>query len=157
LTRQQLLSLLAATIIVVAFFLPWMEGSGRLDARVFSGFDFARLVRNFEITAGSASAEGQIRATAVAIYLVPALAVNGALLHVAAAFSQQLRTMSGLALLSAAAYGLLVLLTLLALSVLPLNEFEDVVGLPAHGLGLTVAGALTLAWCGLRELRPRDS
>ncbi len=140
-------------IVVIAFFLPWMDGAGALEFRSFSGFDFARLVRNFEITADSTSAAGEFRATAIAIYLVPALAVNGAVLDFAAIFSAPLRRISGCALAVAAAYVILVLALLLALSVVPVNEFATVVGFPKYGFGLTASGALLLASLSVRELR----
>ena len=130
-----------------------MEGSGQLDARSFSGFDFARLVRNFEITAESLSAEGQIRATAIAIYLVPALALNAAILLPVGAVRPDLKAVGSLAAIAAAGYSVVVLFTLLAFSLLPLNEFEEVVGLPAYGFLLTALAALTLGWNGLSELR----
>ncbi len=47
--------IIAALTVVFAFFLPWMHGSNELDSRTFSGFDFARLIRNFEITAETPS------------------------------------------------------------------------------------------------------
>ena len=71
-----LASLSAACLVLVGFFTPWMNGSSVFDLRSFSGFDFARLVRNFEITANSAEASGQIRATAVAIMAFGAIGLS---------------------------------------------------------------------------------
>ena len=71
-----MLALLGAALIVWGFFLPWLDGTAEFAARDFSGFDLARLVRNFEIAASSEREEGGLRLTAVVLYLVPALAVN---------------------------------------------------------------------------------
>ena len=68
---------------IIGFFLPWLEGTAEFAARDFSGFDLARLIRNFEITAESQSEAGQIRTTALLVYLMPALVVNSAALWLA--------------------------------------------------------------------------
>ncbi len=148
-----LASLSAACLVLVGFFTPWMNGSSVFDLRSFSGFDFARLVRNFEITANSAEASGQIRATAVAIYLIPALAINGALLYLLSSFAGWLRYAAGVALLLAAGYIVAILFALLFLSVVPVSQFADVVGLPSWGFGLTISGALLLGLLGQRQVR----
>lgn len=148
-----LASLSAACLVLGGFFSPWMDGSSVFDLRNFSGFDFARLVRNFEVTANSAEASGQLRATAVAIYLIPALAINGALLYLLSSFAGWLRYAAGVALLLAAGYIVAMLFALLFLSVVPVNQFADVVGLPSWGFGLTLAGALLLGLLGQKEMR----
>ena len=134
-----------------------MDGSGQLDSRTFSGFDFARLIRNFEITASSASETGQLRASAIAIYLVPALALNGGLLRAATACWPAVRAIGGAALVGAALYSVAVMVVIFLLSVLPINEFADVVGAPAYGSGVAAAGTLLMGWLGVEDLRHRAS
>jgi hypothetical protein len=146
-------NVIAAALVVIGFFLPWMDGANAFDLRTFSGFDFARLVRNFEITAGSVPETGQIRATAVAVYLMPALAINGAFLYQISAFARSLRYAAGVALLLAAIYIVSMLLALLFLSMVHINQFADVVGPPLWGFGLTLWGALLLGWLGQKEMR----
>lgn len=146
-------SVAGAALVMMGFFLPWMDGANAFDLRTFSGFDFARLVRNFEITADSAQASGGIRVTAIAIYLMPALAINGAVLHQVSAFAKSLHRAAGVALLLAALYILSMLSVLLFLSVVPVNRLADAVGSPSWGFGLTLAGALLLGWHGQKEMR----
>jgi len=130
-----------------------MDGTNAFDLRTFSGFDFARLVRNFEITADSDPVAGQLRVTAVAIYLMPALAVNAVFLRQLSAFVRSLEHAAGVALLLAAVYILSMLAALFFLSVAHITEFADVVGAPSWGLGLTLSGALLLGWIGQGEVR----
>lgn len=143
----------AAVAVVGAFFLPWMGGAQELRFHSFSGFDFARLVRNFEITAGSQSETGQIRATALLIYLMPALAANAAvlaLLESPACVSGRLA--SGAAAL-AGAYGMVVLGALLLLSIVEVNDFADVVGGPEFGFAISTVGSGMLLGAGVSGLR----
>jgi hypothetical protein len=132
-----------------------MDGSNGLAHRSFSGFDFARLIRNFEITADSQSEAGQIRATALLIYLVPALTVNSAVLRL-------LRRAAGIpaaavaaAAVAAGGYGLVVLSALVFLSVVPVNEFADVVGTPRYGFLISALGCAVLLSVGLATLSHR--
>lgn len=150
---SRLANVIPAALVVIGFFSPWMDGTDAFDLRTFSGFEFARLVRNFEITADSASATGQIRVTALAIYLVPALAINGTLMLQLSAFAGALHRAASVALLLAAIYILSMLSALSVLSVIPSNQFADVVGLPSWGFGLTLSGALLLGWLGRIEMR----
>lgn len=133
-----------AVLITSGFFLPWMAGSGPFGERTFSGADFARLVRMFEITSDSETSLAQLRGTAIAMYLVPALALNAAVMHICAPFTgvgaRFLRWCAG----SAGGYALGVLLLLLFLSIVPINDFAGVVGLPRAGFALTAAGAAVL-------------
>ncbi len=145
-------SAVAASLVVAGFFLPWMVGASAFDLRTFSGFDFARLVRNFEITADSGSTTGEIRVTAIAIYLVPALAINGAFLHQISVFLRSLNYAASVALLLAAVYILSMQFVLLFLSLVPVSGFAAVVGLPSWGFGLTLSGALLMAWLGRKEV-----
>ena len=147
-----LLTAVAAALALTGFFLPWMNGAGPFDLRSFSGFDFARLVRNFEITADSASSSAQVRGTAVALYLVPALALNAAVLHVAAPLLGLQGRLVGWALLDSGGYALAVLALLLFLSLAPLNDFASTVGLPSWGFALSVTSGALLMWLGRREL-----
>jgi len=148
-----LASLSAACLVLGGFFAPWMDGANAFDLRSFSGFDFARLIRNFEITADSAEASGRIKATAVAIYLMPALAINGSFLYYISAFAGSLRYPAGVALLFAAVYIVSMLFALFFLSIVPINQFAEVVGVPSWGFGLTFLGALLLGWLGQNEMR----
>lgn len=143
----------AAALVVIGFFSPWMDGTSAFDLRTFSGFDFARLVRNFEITADSAEASGQIRASALAIYLMPAVAINGALLLQISALYGSFRYAAGVALLLAAGYIAAMLFALFLLSAVPVNQFAEIVGLPSWGFGLTLLGALLLGLLGHRAVR----
>ncbi|HLB26658.1 MAG TPA: hypothetical protein VJN32_03340 [Dehalococcoidia bacterium] len=151
--REALPHLLATCLVLAGFFLPWMDGASVFALRSFSGFDFARLLRNLEIAADSPGDRGQITATAVAIYLVPALAVNAAVLSQLSASVKPLRHAAGVAHLVAGAYCLALLTFILLLSITPINDFSRVVGAPSWGFWLTLSGALGLAMLGVRALR----
>ena len=146
----------AAALVFGGFFLPWMGGAGPFDTRTFSGFDFARLVRNFEIIADSLSSSASIRGTAIAIYLMPALAMNGAILHLIATFAKLPRRLVGYALVLGGAYSLTMLAILLFLSLAPVTPFEATVGRPRWGFAASLSGGLLLAWLGQQELRAPD-
>jgi hypothetical protein len=132
-----------------------MDGAQALRFHSFSGFDFARLIRNFEITAESQSEAGQIRATALLIYLMPALVVNSAVLRL-------LRRATGIppaavagASVAAGGYGLSVLGVLLFLSMVHVNDFADVVGAPRYGFLVSALGCAVLLGLGLARLPRR--
>lgn len=146
------MTIVAAVVVVFAFFLPWMHGSNEFDYRTFSGFDFARLIRNFEITAGSPSTIGQIRATAITLYLIPALAVNAVVFAGMGLFNRGWNRAVGLASVLSAGYTFGVLAVLLLLSLLPISGLADVVGWPTYGLALTAGGALVMGSIGVLEL-----
>lgn len=134
----------------MAFFLPWMDGAGPFDQRGFSGFDFARLIRNFEITTDTTASLAQVRGTALAIYLAPALAVNAAAIAMAApvaGFSTRFVRwcLSGAAVYVLALHGLIVVM-----SAVPLNEFSDAVGWPREGTALAIGGAV-VTWLVARR------
>jgi hypothetical protein len=150
---RQACIIVAAFFVVVAFFLPWMHGSNAFDSRTFSGFDFARLIRNFAITAGSPSTVGQVRATAIALYLVPALAVNAVVLDAVGVVNRGWKRPAGLALALSAGYTFAVLGVLLLLSFLPISGLADVVGWPTYGLALTAGGTLVMGSIGVLEMR----
>jgi hypothetical protein len=143
----------AAALICWAFFLPWMDGSGPFDLRSFSGFDFARLVRNFEITTDSQSSLSQVRASAIALYLVPALAVNAAALHACEGALRLPRSYAAWALAASAIYAGTLLLLILALSLVPLNDLASAVGAPRVGFLLTALGTACLALVARRQRR----
>jgi hypothetical protein len=147
------LSCAAAVVICWAFFLPWMDGSGPFDLRSFSGFDFARLVRNFEITTDSQSSLGQVRASAIALYLVPALAVNAAALHACEDLLRLPRSYAAWGLAASAGYAGALLVLILVFSLVPLNDLASAVGAPRAGFGLTAAGACSLALVARRQRR----
>lgn len=138
-----------AAFVLGGFFLPWVHGSAEFAARDFSGFDLARLVRNFEVVASSSGEAGKLRVTAVVIYLAPALAVNGAALswlpghprlHVAA-------------ILVAAAYALAVLGATAVLSIVSWTELGRVFGGPMTGFWCSLAGTVALAAGGVTLAR----
>ena len=137
------LAVSGAALIVWGFFLPWFEGQ-RVAGRDFSGFDLARLVRNFEVVATSSSEEGQLRLTAVVLYLAPALAVNGAVFAVV----PPLRAWAAWALGVGAGYVLFVLVASGVLAVVSWTELERVMGQWAIGYFLSIAGVglLEAAW-----------
>jgi hypothetical protein len=143
----------AALVAVFAFFLPWMHGSSEFDYRTFSGFDFARLVRNFEITAGSPASMGQVRATAIALYLIPALAVNAVVFNGFALVNPGWSRAARLASATGAAYTLAVIGGLLLLSAVPVSNFADVVGWPSYGLAATAGAAFAMGTLGVFESR----
>lgn len=121
----------------------------------FSGFDFARLIRNFEITAESQSEAGQIQATALLVYLMPALVVNSAVLRlVRRAASIPAAAVAG-ASVAAGGYGLVVLSSLAFLSVVHVNDFADVVGAPRYGFLISALGCAVLLAVGLARLPHR--
>jgi len=141
-----------AAFVVIGFFLPWLEGTAEFAARDFSGFDFARLIRNFEVTAGSGSESGQIRATALLLYLLPALAINSL------AFNLPVRPLAlsprvlSVAMVAAGGYGLVLLSALLFLSVVHVNEFAGVIGAPRYGFLISALGCAVLLGVGLAWL-----
>ena len=155
--RTQLLGLAAAAVTVAAFFLPWMDGAQALRFHSFSGFDFARLIRNFEITAESQSEAGQIRATALLIYLMPALVVNSAVLRLVRRAAGIPATAVAYSSLAAGGYGLVVLSTVVFLSVVQVNDFAGVVGAPRYGLLISALGCAVLLGVGLARLPHRCS
>lgn len=143
------LSVAAAAIICRGFFLPWMHGDGPFDLRSFSGFDFARLVRNFEITTDTQSSLAQVRASAIALYLLPALAVNAAAVHVAAPVLALPGRYAAWALRIAAGYAAALLLLVLTFSIVPVNDLASALSWPRMGFALTAAGAAML-WVAAR-------
>lgn len=150
---NRLLSAGGALAVAAAFFLPWLAGEDVFELRTFSGFDLARLVRNFEITATSSDESDRIRLVAAALYLVPALAINAAVLHALQLRAAGLRGVSIGAMVVAAAYGTFILATLLVLAFVPMNDFEQYVGWPRAGFYLTVSGLLALVAGAYTEFR----
>lgn len=132
-----------------------MHGSDVLAYREFSGFDFARLIRNFEITDSSAPSLSPLQVTAIALYLGPGLAVNAAIMHQIARTGVVPRRVASLAMIFGGIYVLAVLALLLVLSLVSLNQFARVVGAPQYGFLLTLCGALLLLVLGARELKNR--
>ncbi|MEO8458372.1 MAG: hypothetical protein ABI559_11220 [Chloroflexota bacterium] len=123
---------IGAALIVIGFFLPWLDGTGAFAARDFSGFDLARLVRNFEIATPNQGS--QLRATAIALYLVPALAVNGAVL------GWFLGRASAIAMLVGGLYAAAILGVALMLSLVSWTDLGDVLGAPRLGFLVSAAG-----------------
>lgn len=152
---MQLLGLAAAAVTVAAFFMPWMDGAQALRFHSFSGFDFARLIRNFEITAESQSEEGQIRATALLIYLMPALVVNSAILRLVRRAAGVPATVVAYSSAAAGGYGLVLLTALVFMSTVQVNDFAGVVGAPRYGFLLSALGCAVLLGVGLARLPRR--
>jgi len=121
----------------------------------FSGFDFARLIRNFEITAESQSEAGQIQATALLVYLMPALVVNSAVLRLVRRAAGIPAAAVAVASVAAGGYGLVVLSSLVFLSVVHVNDFAMVVGAPRYGFLISALGCAVLLAVGLARLPHR--
>jgi len=138
-----------AALLVAGFFLPWLDGTGEFAARDFSGFDLARLVRNFEIVASSSSEAGQMRATALVLYAAPALAVNAAVIGLMPAE----RVIRAGAALLAAVYGLGVLVTAAVLASVSWTDLDGVLGAPMPGWFASTAGVVALGASGVLTLR----
>jgi hypothetical protein len=140
-----------AALIVVGFFLPWLDGTAEFAGRDFSGFDFARLIRNLEVTAESRSEGGQLQMTALLLYLTPALAVNSAVLWLArSTVGLPIIAVAG-ASVAAGVYALAIMSALLFLSVVELNDFAGVVGAPLYGMLISVIGCAVLLAVGVAK------
>ncbi len=148
-------ALVAGGLIVLGFFLPWVEGASILDFRSFSGLDLARLVRNFEINSSSASGLSQIRLTALCLYLVPALTVNAVVLEYVCLASPSISPVARVAALCAGTYAVVILALVMFLSQVPVNDLERVVGTPSVGFVATATGASILVWLGVFAPRSR--
>lgn len=139
-----------ATMVVLGFFLPWLDGTAEFAARDFSGFDLARLVRNFEIVASSPSEAGRDKLTAVVLYAMPALAINGAALAFVPAVR---RNAVAIALGIGAVYALVILTAVAALSAISWTDLEGVLGAPMSGFFVSAAGGAALAASALLTFR----
>jgi hypothetical protein len=135
------LAVAGAALVVVGFFLPWVEGAAEFGARDFSGFDLARLVRNFEVVASSSAEAGRDRATALILYAMPALAVNGAVL---ALLPVVRREAVAVATGVAAAYAVVILAVVAVLSSTSWTELERVLGPPMSGFFASLVGSVLL-------------
>lgn len=140
-----------AGLVVLGFFLPWVDGAAEFASRDFSGQDLARLMRNFEIVASSSSEAGRFTLTALVLYLVPALAVNAA----AIAWLTDSRRVAAAAFLTAGAYGAAVLAGVALVSATGDTDAERVLGGLLTGFACTLAGALALALSALLLVRGR--
>jgi len=142
-----LLAIAGAALLVVAFFLPWMDGSAEFAARDFSGFDLARLVRNFEIaTSGD---NDRLRLTAAVLYGVPALAVNAGVF----AIVPQLRAWARAAMAVGAVYAFVVLVGIGVLATGSGTELERVMGPAMIGYYVSLVGAFMMAAAAALQLR----
>ena len=144
------LAVAGATLVVLGFFLPWLHGTAEFAARDFSGFDLARLVRNFKIVASSSSEAGQVGLTAVALYTMPALAINGAVLALVPAIR---RKAAAIALGVGAVYPLVILTVVAALSATSWTDLEGILGAPMSGFFVSVAGGAALTASAVLTLR----
>ena len=135
---------MAGTALLVAgFFLPWMDGTADFSARDFSGFDLARLVRNFEIATDGD--EGRLRVATVVLYAVPALAVNAAAFTVV----PQLRVCERVAVGLAVVYALVVLVGVAVLATIGWTDLEGVLGKVMVGWWVSVVGVVAMGVGGI--------
>jgi hypothetical protein len=149
----RVLAPVGAALVLGGFFLDWFAGSAEFASRDFSGADLARLIRNFEVVASSSVESGQLRISAVVLYLVPALAINGAVL---AQFAGA-RWARAVALCAAAAYGFAVLLAAALLAAVSWTDLQGVLGEPMPGFFVSLLGVALLAAAGWHVLGPRRS
>jgi hypothetical protein len=98
-------------------------------------------VRNFEIAASSPSETGRDRLTAIALYAMPALAVNGALLALMPTIQ---RRAAAIALATAAVYSLVILTVVAVLSAVSWTDLQGVLGSPMPGFFVSLAGSAML-------------
>lgn len=147
----RLIATAGAALIVAGFFLPWVGGAAEFASRDFTGFDLARLMRNFEVVASSSSDAGKFTLTAVVLYLVPALAVNGAVL----VWLADSRRLASGALALAALYGAAVLGGVAAISSIGDSDAERVLGGLMAGFGSSGLGAALLLLSSLLLVRAR--
>ncbi|MEX0683872.1 MAG: hypothetical protein WD904_02620 [Dehalococcoidia bacterium] len=141
----RVLATAGAALLTAGFFAPWVAGTAEFGARDFSGFDLARLVRNFEVVSTSSRESGGLRATAVLLYLVPALAVNS----VVVTWLRMPPRIASLLIVTAAAYAATVLFAMVLLAGVSWTELERELGHPLIGIWLSACGAATLAVAGV--------
>ncbi len=134
---------------MVGFFLPWVNGSAEFASRDFSGFDLARLMRNFEIVSSSSSEAGRFTLTAVVLYLAPALAVNGALF----AWAAEARRLAAVGLVLGGVYAAAVLIGVVGISVVDWTEAERVLGGLMAGFACSALGSVALLTSALLLVR----
>jgi hypothetical protein len=127
-----------AALLVVGFFLPWMDGTAEFSARDFSGFDLARLVRNFEIATDGD--EGRLRVATVVLYAVPALAVNAAAFVAVPGLRVWERAAVGIAFV----YALVVLVGVAVLASVGWTDLEGVLGRVMVGWWMSLVGVVAM-------------
>jgi hypothetical protein len=137
-----------AALIVGGFFAPWASGAAEFASRDFSGFDLARLIRNFEIASPDEDS-GRLRLAAVVMYLSPALAANAGVM----AWAPVGRRLAGGAALAAALYAAVVTGGIVLLSAADWTELGRVLGGPLSGFWLTATGVGALAVAAALGLR----
>jgi hypothetical protein len=143
------LAALGAALVMGGFFFDWFSGTAEFAARDFSGADLARLMRNFEIVASSSTESGQLRASAIVLYLGPALALNGAVL----AWLPVRGRFAAAAAFVGGSYAGSLLLGLVLLSAVSWTELERVLGGTLAGFWATAAGAVLLLQAGSMSWR----
>ena len=135
------IAIAGAALVVLGFFQPWLHGTAEFAARDFSGFDLARVVRNLEIVASSSSEEDKFGLMAVALYAMPALAINGAVLALVPAIQ---RRAAAIALGVAAVYSLAILTMFAALSTISWTNLQGALGSPMNGFFVSATGGAML-------------
>ena len=104
-------------------------------------------MRNFNVVSSTSSEAGGLRATAVALYLVPALAVNGAVLAWAPSRFSPVATIAG------AVYAGFVLGAAFVLSIVSWTELQRVLGAPLSGFWVTLAGVVVLGTAAVLRMK----
>jgi len=132
----RLLAMGGAALLLAGFFEPWFGGAAEFAARDFSGFDLARLVRNFEI-ASSPEDAGRLRIATAVLYLVPALGINAGVFVWFPVSGRAVALVVG----GSALYAALVLLGVAFLSAASVTDLADVLGGPQRGFWLSATGA----------------
>ena len=94
-----------------------------------------------------------MRAVALSLYLVPALAINGAVFHLGAFGNPALRRWAEGTMIASAIYASVVLGLTLFMSLVSVNDFATVVGAPRLGFVASVVGAAGLSISGVWEWR----
>jgi hypothetical protein len=137
-----------ATMVVLGFFLPWLDGTAEFAARDFSGFDLARLVRNFEIVASPPRRQARQADRSCPLRYASA-GHHGVVLALVPTVR---RKAAAIALGSGAVYALVILTTVAALSAISWTDLEGVLGAPMSGFFVSVAGGVALAASALLTL-----
>jgi hypothetical protein len=141
-------ALAAAVLIILGFFLPWTRGVGPFSMRSFSGFELARLARD----ASGGDSLLSLQTTAIALYLVPAIAINALLLSATNGLLRLSPRQRSVASLGAGAYGCLVTAVALFLMLVPTAGVDEVLHRPEIGLGFEAAGSLGFIYLGAKRL-----
>ena len=146
-------------LIVLAFFLPWLNGAGAAAGRLLSGYDLAQIAQHL---AGGAEAR-PTAAASIALYLAPIAGVSILVLVLLALTRRPHWSLTGRVIVALAAMPLqlALLAALFAMGLLGRNETTGWphIGLLITGLGslLAIVGGITLGGPGRPLLSRRRS